>query len=568
MKYLWRILLGVMLLVPACTLLALFTEQGSAGLIKIAQRVTPLEISYAGGSFSGELRLRHLRYQTASMRLQLDDILTELAPGCLWRSTLCFRQLTVGHLDIALLPGGDDGQLSSAPAAPVTDAELVVFPVALEADSLTLASVRVAWQDGEWRQGAAQIEARIEGSSIEVTQAVIDEAHLLLRESSEPQPVLSESISLPRIDLPLQLTVHALQLERPSWSVYGQEHRHNSIHLQGHWLSTHLELTELEVQDDIWGAFGLQGNLDFAGDWPLQTTVDADLGQPPLWAGLHDRGVSASVGGSLSALALQLTSPGSPAVTLDARLDVLDRRLPFDATLSVTGPEQLSLANSADLPAALADVRLELPLSGSVSGTLMEQQFQLQSAASGLGYPSLEVLLAGGRKDENIHIENLSLSDPAGLNELRASGELQLGEQLRWSLSLASSGLDVPRLSDYASGRLEGALQLTGAVQGEDWQLAIDEVDLRGEINDLPAQITGFAGLGSSKLLARSQLEVELNAARLSLHASGDAQEPARLELSIEHRGAGNRIAVDSYSCRQTYQPIGSGSACPALSRV
>ena len=537
MKYLWRTLLGVMLLVPAGALLALFTEQGSERLLNLAQRLTPLEVSYVSGSFSGELRLRQVRYHTASMRLQLDDIITELAPGCAWRSTICFRQLTVGHLDIELVPGADEGQPTSAHEAAATDAELVVFPVALEAPSLALASVRVAWQDGEWRQGPAQIEARLEGSTIEVTRAAIDDAHLALRESSEPPAVVSESLSLPRIDLPLQLTVHALQLERPSWSVYGQEHRHIGIHLQGHWLSTNLELTQLHVEDDDWGVVGLQGTLEFAGDWPLQATLDASLGQPPLWAGLHGRDVSASIQGSFSALALQLTSPGSPAVTLDARLDVLDRQLPFEATLNASGPDKLSLANSVDLPAALADVQLELPLSASVSGTLREQQFQLQSAASGLGYPSLQVQLAGVRKADDIRIENLSLSDPANLNQLHASGELQLGEQLRWSLSLASSGLDVPRLGDDVSGRLEGGLQLTGAVQGEDWQVAIAGVDLRGEINDLPAQITGFAGLGSGMQLAHSQLEAELNAARLSLYASGNTGESARLELAIEHLG-------------------------------
>jgi len=537
LKYLWRSLLFLMLLVPATALLALFTEQGSDRLLNLVQRLTPLEIAYVSGSLSGELRLSHLRYQTASMRLQLDDVVTELAPGCLWRSAICFRQLQAGHLDIALLPGEDDGQNTPAARAIETDAELIVFPIPLEAASLTLGSARVAWQDGEWRQGPAQIEARIGGSTIEVLRAVISEPHLALRESSQAEAPAADTLALPRIDLPLALSVDALHLERPSWSVYGQEHQLESIAIQGSWVSTSLELAHLDVESDAWGELALQGTLEFASDWPLLVSLDASLAQPPLWAGLHDREVAGSLQGSLAALALQLTSPGSPLVTLEAQVGVLDRLLPFDATLKATGPDPLSFVGSADLPEALADLQLELPLSVSVSGSLAAQQFQLQAAGSGLGYPSLQVLLAGEHSEGHIRLESLSLRDGAGVNDLQVAGEIDLGEQLRWSLSLASSGMDLPRVSEYAFGRLEGGLQLSGAVQGEDWQVAIAEVDLRGDVNDLPARITGFAGLGGGLLLANSELEAELNAAKLSLHASGDAGEPGRFELVVDHLG-------------------------------
>ena len=536
MKYLWRVLLFCMLLLPVSLLLALFTEQGSEGLLAAVVRLAPLEIEYGSGTFSGRLHLRRVRYQTDGLRVQLDDVVAAIAPACLWRSALCFRQLQAAHLDIALLPGSEDEQDPQDASPRDRDAPLIVFPLPLETDALLLESIRIQWQSGEWRQGPAQGQVRLGGSTIEVIDAVLTRPHLELRESVEVAEVLATRV-LSRIDLPLELIVTRARLEQPSWDFYGTGNQCQEIELQGSWTNTRLQLSRLAVDGGDLGQLALRGELAFSNDWPLQVDVDVSLGQPPLWAGLHGRPLDLSVTGTLASMAWQLTTAGAPELSAEGQVNVLDRQLPFSVTLWATSPDNLLLADLAGVPAALSDLQLEFPLTLAASGTLSAQQFELQGAVSGMGYESLQVSLAGGHEQDMIIIDTFSARDPAGANDLYGSGNISLGESLQWNLLLETSGLALPNVSEYAFGRLTGKLRLNGWAQDEDWRLDVVDVELHGDINELPARINGFAGVGSSMQLTRSQLEAELNGARLSLRSSGDAGAPGHIEVSVDDLG-------------------------------
>ncbi len=152
-------------------------------------------------------------------------------------------------------------------------------------------------------------------------------------------------------------------------------------------------------------------------------------------------------------------------------------------------------------------------------------------------YESLELALTGRHEQGLILLEDLQLRDLAGTNELRGAGEILLSDELRWSVQLESSGFDLPQLSEFAFGRLQGSIQVNGTVQDETWQVLVDAVDLRGDINGLPARINGFGGLGSGLQIANSNLRVDLNGAQLLLQSSGVRGQPGRLELTVADLG-------------------------------
>ena len=105
MKILWRLLLALVLLLPAILFLAVSTELGTRTLLSSLARLMPLEIDYAGGTLTEPLHLKRLRYKTDSLRLEINDVVAELEPECLWRGIVCLRQLQAQRVDLTLGSG-------------------------------------------------------------------------------------------------------------------------------------------------------------------------------------------------------------------------------------------------------------------------------------------------------------------------------------------------------------------------------------------------------------------------------------------------------------------------------
>lgn len=549
MKGFARLLLLIALLVLvalAVLSLAVLTEPGARTLLRAVERLSPVEIDYGGGTLGGALQLQSLRYEAGAVRLELRDVSAELSPACLWRGAVCLRELRVGTVTIDLLPQDADQQAES----------LIVFPLVLEAERLEIGSLHVRWSGGEWRQGAMHADVRLQQSTVEVRAASIVEPRLVLRETGSADGDPGEPITLPAIAMPLHLLVDDLQLLKPAWDVYGERYTQDQISIQGQWQHSALQVDSLVISKRELGELSLRGQLAFADNWPLAADVAVNLAQPLQYSDVFGTAFELSAAGDLSALAVQLRSAGSVAVAAGAQLNVLDPALPFTATLSATSADSLSLPAIDGVADQLKDPQLRqvevvFPLQLTARGTLQSQDFELRGAARGLGYELLQISLLGQHGQEAIRISDLSLQDAAGNNALRATGEIQLSHKRSWSLSLAATGLDIPPINEAVRGRLEGKLALAGEVEGERWQVRIVDMALQGRVNDMPATIRGFSGFDSELRLAASNLQAELNGARLSLQSPGDEAGPGHLHLQVDDIGrwqpeSSGRVELDA----------------------
>ncbi|MEH6635809.1 MAG: hypothetical protein V7700_09835, partial [Halioglobus sp.] len=536
MKLVWRLLLSLLLLLFAAFLLAVSTEFGSGTLLRSIDRFTALEIDYADGRISGRLRLNQLSLTTQGTTIKLRDVVADFTPACIWRSLICFEQLQVASLSIAVLPGADDVSPQAPPDVAATDSELIVFPFALQIDKLAVSSTHITWQDGEWRQGLAQAQLRISDSTIAVSAALFTDAYLELREA----PVAVEKtgkIELPRIDLPFDLKVAALELQRPSSNFYGSKYEFQHMAIEGSWRNTQLAMTRLDVDGGAVGTLALQGALQFAGDWPLQASLDASVAQPEVWPGLHGRQLGLSAAGSLALLSLEIISPGDPELVADAQLSALDREFAFSASAQLALPAPYRLADYVDLPETLSDLVLDAPLTLSIDGNRLAQQFNAHTVASGLGYQAMDILVVGAMQQSQIKIDSLQLKDAAGNNQLRGTGEITLAQELQWSLVLDSPGVDLPKIAPQAQGRLHGSVQVNGKLQDDNWQVAVVDVNLQGDVNGMPASISGFGGMGGAGLVGNTDFKAEVNGAKLLLQSSSDPGQSGHLELQVADLG-------------------------------
>jgi translocation and assembly module TamB len=537
LKVLLRSLLLFVLLLAAALLFAVNTELGSQHVLKILQQVLPVEVDYGNGSLSGRLYLKRLRFKTDGVQIELTDLVTEVDPVCLLRSVICLRKVQARNLDIALLENPELVLEAKAGLDDKNVAELLVFPAALEIESLDLAALHVHWVGGEWRQGSTQGRVHLSDSVIKVFTGVIIEPQLVLQKTADQDIVDAGLTVLPSVDLPFELLVDELTLIEPSWDFYGAQYRQDSIVLAARWLNRVLKMTRLDVSSRDLGELMLHGEVAFEADWPVQAGANIDLAQPSIRPELFGQKLALDVQGSLASLAIQLTSAGDIKTVVDATVDVLDADLPFSATLTATSAAALSLADVDDVPDAFSDVELEFPVVASVSGTASSQKFAVQAVAAGKDYGALALSLKGEHEAGKFLLRQLSILDSTAENALYAAGEVVVADGVTWSIQLQSDGVDLPNVIDALEGRMAGILQLSGEMRATDWEVSVRDVQLDGAINGLPAHISGFAGINSEMRLVRSELDAELNGANVSLRSGDALDDVGRVKLSIDDIG-------------------------------
>lgn len=541
---LWRVLAWSVLLPPFAVVLLLFTERGSQLVLDNVGRLAPIEIEHSGGTLAGTLELQRLVWRSEGLELELQGVVLELIPSCLWYSKVCFQQLQARELELAVLPSPPEG----SDAVADDDDTLVVFPFPLETEHLQVDALRVHWQGGEWRQGQITASVQIYGSTIDIRKAEVANAKLTLQGSPDTS---SEPVILPEINLPLELLVGELTIASAGWDLSGALGQVDQLGLRGAWLRQELQVQELRIAAEEFGSWVARGSLEFAGPWPLAVTLDGEMPTLDAWPSLLDRTLALKASGDLTALLITASMGGSVDVAADASLAPLDPELPFRLSARGNWPGTLALTALTDLPESLASLELTAPLQISASGSLQEQAFQLEGVAAGFGYESVAVRLAGTHRQGLLHIEDLRLQEANRANTIWARGELDYSGQLSWFATLESSGIDLLPLSEYGASRIEGKLLIDGNLDGESWGIFLSETNIKGTVNGLPARIKGYTGIDSQLRLAPSELHAEINDTRLLLEVAQDRASPARLEVVLDDlglwlKGSGGKLSLQA----------------------
>jgi autotransporter translocation and assembly factor TamB len=537
LKTLVRVLLLVLVLLATALVIAPFTERGTRLLIASLHEYTPLDMRYGSGTLGSELSLEHVALDTGTLVIELQAVVARLDLACLWRSAFCFSYLAAETLDITVAPSREEVPGEVARASDETDSTLFVFPVDLEAQQLSIANTRVRWSGGEWRNGAAELGALIRGSTVAITDAVLAGPVLELTGEDDPGLPVDDLIALPRIDLPLILSVDELRLLRPAWSFYGSTAGLQELLLAGEWRNTKLHLERFDALSSEWGEGSLQGDIDFSDNWPLHVDSVLKVAQPPLWQGLHGRDVSLQARGSLAQMQLHLVTQGEPAISARAQLSAIDRNLPFQAGIDVDWPQAFALGKVEGMPEPVGELVLEGSWHATLSGSRVQQSLAFEAAVSGFGYKDLQLSVNAEHREGLIHFEEVHLQDASDFIDLSAQGEWQTGPEQRLVLSLVANLFALPAINDAVSGQLQGRLNLEAQLSGEQWQLLLSDVDISGDINELPASARGQLQVDQDWRLAGSDLQAAVNDAKLSLRGAALAQRSGEMTLSVPDLG-------------------------------
>jgi autotransporter translocation and assembly factor TamB len=218
-------------------------------------------------------------------------------------------------------------------------------------------------------------------------------------------------------------------------------------------------------------------------------------------------------------------------------VNVLDPDLSFQAQLQADWPGALALKEVVALQGATGDVSMHAPLAIQLVGGLAEQRLQLRGAAAGLGYAVMDISAAARHQKGRLYLDTVRLQASEGDNALVASGEVALSPGLTGFLRIESSGIDLPDLDQAVSGRLAGELAMSGDLSEQGWRFALQDTLVTGDINGLPARLTGSVEVDGDDGFLASNLTGEFNEARFSLLAPEQNGGAADLNLEVADLG-------------------------------
>ena len=534
MKRAARIITVLLALICLVLLSLPFTASGSRFLLAQVGRLDSVEIEYERGALLGDLRLASVRLNLPTLVIDVTGVGAQLDGGCLWRSKVCFRGLSVERVSVLVA----DNEFELADESQVdlqnqSEDALFSFPFPISAEQLDIAQIEVSWPGGSWSNGALRTAILLAQSRIEISSARVAAARLQI-EPSEVEPATAEPLVLPDVALPLRLVVRDLVLEQPGWSIAGIAHTHNRLALSGHWQQHRLTIRKGSVDSTDWGSLTVAGQLHMTEDWPLTATSSLVIGEPLVWSELHGRELALELAGSLAELDVSVSLPGSRALAATATIKPLVPGLPFwlDAQASWSGDlDPSSLPGLAD---AVEGITLRSPLAVSANGDLDVQHFEVELAGSGMGYAQARIAVSGSHQQDILVIDSASFFDDAGKGELSLQGRLDYAETLDFGLQARSAGIALPALNEVLAGSVQGSLLISGSLADSSWTLGIDDIDLQGEINGLPAFVRGSYALSSERLLTAGELDGEVNGAVVQLRTIASGAQSGRLLLTLD----------------------------------
>ena len=248
-----------------------------------------------------------------------------------------------------------------------------------------------------------------------IRHAEVAGSRLYVEESAD-QPARTESLFLPAISLPLELTVGDLKLLQPAFDLAGQEVALEDIHLQGQWRLTELQLSSLIIQHADWGSLSAQGYLRFHQQWPLDLAVQARTDGLQAWGDVVGNTLDLELDGDLGQLAVKASAAARVESTLEATVNVLDPDLSFQAQLHADWPGELALKELVAVQGATGDVSMQAPLVIELGGGLAQQRLQLQGAAAGLGYAAMDISAAARHQGGHVYLDTVRLEESEELS--------------------------------------------------------------------------------------------------------------------------------------------------------
>ncbi|MCP4769081.1 MAG: hypothetical protein GY875_22825 [Gammaproteobacteria bacterium] len=409
-----------------------------------------------------------------------------------------------------LLPG----ELRSQQLSGTLNDGIILQGVEYDDEEISLTADRLILHWNPW----ALLRARIDISRLEALQLDIQ-----LRQSDDDSSSQAGGASLPQLDLPLELRLHSLEVDRLGLNWGAAPLTLELLKLQAASRGSQVDITafsvrvvELAIDENQLSDFeiSLAGDIDAAGDYPHTLNIDWQTRLPA--GGIIVN--STRINGDLASTRLTQQSRGPLQANLELRLQDLLGQLSWQADLEV------ARFDTTLLDSALPVVRGSLVVSakGDLRTAQAAGQFDADTAELGPFKASFDLRsLKQSRLMDGVRVETLQLTIFAG--ELAAQGQLYWSPLLSWNSTVSANDINPARLLAEWPGSLGGRLHSQGRIEDGKLFASASIADLSGRLRGYPLSLKG---------------EVQWHDDMLDI-------ESARLESGSTRVNATGRVAAD-----------------------
>lgn len=531
---LFGLLLLTLLLILLAAGFAVSTETGLQGLLALAERILPgqLSVGSASGRLLGPLRIERLRYEDGPFTLALAGGELDWQPNDLFSGEVNVIRLHVDGLDLRLPPGQE-----TAPSPEPLTLPDIRLPLAVAVADLQGRAIRI--------QPAGAEPIVVDAVKL-VARADAEGLHIDTLEVRAPQGEARLSGRLhPAGGYPLQLQLD-WRLPTPDYGVFtGQGEIAGELRDRLRLTQTITGAATLDLSGEV------RRPLDPEPVWSAQARLDVadlepfvpDLAGKPLSARLDARGVlarfegqgeikatlpelgpatlqfaAAGDEGSLQLEELRLTAADRP-LALDARGDLRFADLRFDAS-----GQWRSLVWPPTGPAQVESARGDF----SVRGTARDYQFQLAAELQGPDIPQGRWTLEGQGSDQAVRGVRFTGQTLEGT--IQGTADVAWLPAVRWQTELSGAGLNPGARWKQVPGKLDLRLRSDGSL---DERLRANLV-----LEELAGTLSGQAVRGNADIAVQDQnltiRTLRLSAGNVRLEADGSLAQRWDLRWTLD----------------------------------
>ena len=514
--------LAILLIITA---VSLATSFGTRAWFWGLNQLNGVKIIYQQGTLLDELSLSSVVVDLPSVNLQLTDVVLKLKLPCLWQGKFCIDKLTTAHVQVK-----QTASLATLPTNISTKAELnisqtvpfsVPLPIRIQGLSIALVEYQSPLANVTVHHFTAQISLNQQQLLLTKPKLASIAAQLFTpvaaQKKQSTQPL---ALMLPTIRLPLKVKVDELDIAAVKLKNGTQIHHFQNLQLSASMHNSQLNISNFALHAKEYGAVTAQGKFIFAKPFASQLKVDTQLVHMPWWPEIENSAQHVQVQGDWSNLQIKLASTGSLVVNSQFTVNLNQANYPFSFVFDAT---KLPLPAQYQQPLKSSNLQL------TAHGDLTQQQFSLSSMVHGLGFERTQLQLEASHAKQTFVIQSLTLDDSSQKSQLAIQGKMTYGDKFTWQLALSTPGftlptITLPQLSNPLDARFAGKLQSTGTWQGQQWQIAITNTNVRGTVNQLPVLMSGDFSVAQNGMMHPGKLIIQAGESKLSLAGYSDQQ--------------------------------------------
>ncbi|WP_386695533.1 translocation/assembly module TamB domain-containing protein [Lonepinella sp. MS14435] len=526
------------------------TESGTQWAVGLAEKyVDGLTIGAVQGKLQNGLLLKDVQFQSDGVQTNVAQAELQFDFGCLLKADICIENLhlqqPVIHLDTSKLP-------PSEPEQEKENGEMrrITLPVSIAVKNVAVDSLALGIDNNQLHLGKFQSAVFLNnenGLTLEPTQ--LNDLTYILTSSGEPKDELkpaqqtSEPVNWQQIEqsltpallanvteIVLPFDIHIPDISGKNWQYQQvtdgklvQQIDVPNVQVQADATGTQVALQTLQINSSM-GNVQAQGNMQLDQDMPINLTLHSDLNQFKQGNEilLPQSTLDLAITGNLKkSTALSLTTQGVANATLTGDVQLNSEKTPLNLTLAVS--EFSYPFNKTDDPLKVQNVDL------NITGNLLDYEVSLNGKAKGMGTPNTDLALQAKGGISHTDIEKLQVNALDG--SLGLVGKLNWQNGVEWQADTLLNKINLGAYLSTFPAVLSGKLSNSGQVQGNQWAIAVPELDIQGSLSKNPLSLKGSLTSDHKILLNTSQISLDYGVNHIV--AKGKLSEQSDFALDI-----------------------------------